>query len=90
MEGFTPAPRNNGHAKPTVLPRPTFRPQQWPYSKVRRTTTSSSQEDREPPHWTYNPPSKEDIDSAMITHFQVRPASSQDSTQVGEGEMEMF
>ena len=78
MQEFTPSPRNNGHAKPTVLPKPAFKPQKWPYhnNKVQHTPA------QDPPHWTFNPPSQDDIDSAMITHFQVKPATNQDNTKV--------
>ena len=27
------------------------------------------------PGWTFNPPSNQDINSAMMTHFTVRPAT---------------
>ena len=79
-EQFTPSPRNNGHAKPTVLPRPALTPQKWPYRDQVRHGDQETQE--EPSHWTYSPPAQEEIDSAMITHFSVRPAVSQDNHQV--------
>ena len=84
MQEFTPSPRNNGHAKPTVLPKPAFKPQKWPYqqNKVKQTAATEYHGAQEPSHWTYNPPSQDDIDSAMITHFQVKPATNQDNTQV--------
>ena len=84
MQEFTPSPRNNGHAKPTVLPKPAFKPQKWPYqhSKVKQPGAADHHGAQEPPHWTYNPPSEADIDSAMITHFTVKPAINQDNTKV--------
>ena len=87
MQEFTPSPRNNGHAKPTVLPKPAFKPQKWPYqhNKVKQTAATDYHTSQDPPHWTYNPPSQDDTDSAMITHFQVKPAANQDNTKVSYG-----
>ena len=86
MQEFTPSPRNNGHAKPTVLPKPAFKPQKWPYyqeNKVKQTgATEYHQVQDSPPDWTYNPHSQDDRDSAMITHFTVKPATNQDNTKV--------
>ena len=83
VEEFTPSPRNNGHAKPTVLPKPSFKPQKWPYhhSTEDRGQNHPHQEEA---HWTFSPPSQQEIDSAMITHFSVRPAASQDNQQFSD------
>ena len=87
MQEFTPSPRNNGHAKPTVLPKPAFKPQKWPYqhNKVKHIVATDYPTAQDPPHWTYNPPSQDETDSAMITHFQVKPGANQDNTKVSYG-----
>ena len=87
VQEFTPSPRNNGHAKPTVLPKPAFKPQKWPYqhNKVKHTVATDYPTSQDPPHWTYNPPSQDETDSAMITHFQVKPANNHDNTKVSYG-----
>ena len=67
--------------QPTSLPKPSFRPNKWPYkNKNGDTTTSKSkyQSFTNAPGWTYNPPLNEEIDSAMMTHFTVTPVKNKD------------